>query len=360
MNKIKDHGFSYLKDFKASKQEMNPSNELAQIRKIAPKFREKFLDGGKVTFVKQFLCSIAPYPTQYGFHNAYQGLNPFLYFNNRATLVQFEGKNGIKNLLFNPYFPELSANSGFYSHLKETIGKYIPERLIYKSFKSIIDQIQDFGLSAADIDYISYDHLHVQDLRPLMGTLHENGSQDQSALFPNAHFIFHQSEWDSVNNLHPLNEIWYVKNGFSRLDTSKLLLYDGDLKLGAGAYLIHTKGHTAGNHSLYLNTNQGTFTISENGVGPDGYNPEKSRINSVKRTAKWKGWEVILNANTQDYAFSQYNSMIKEKLLSGESPKYQGYCNHRSSSEFTTWFTTPGLKPTIELGQVESGIFIHN
>lgn len=190
-----------------------------------------------------------------------------------------------------------------------------------------------------------------------MGTVDENGQAADKPLFPNAHFIFHKEEWAQVTNLHPLNEVWYVKDGFEKLNTSKLLLYNGDLQIAPGIALIHTKGHTAGNHSLYLHTQEaGSFTISENGVGPDGYNPEKSSINSIRKTALWKNWEVILNANTQDFAYYQYNSMIKEKILSGDSKIAPGYCNHRSSSEFTTWWTAPFLAPTLEFGLVKEGV----
>jgi hypothetical protein len=352
---LEAHQFTILNGFEASKREHIPANELSLIRKIAPKFREQFLSGGTINRVKQYLCSIAPYPTQYGFHNAYQGLNPFLYFNNRATLIQWEVNGHLKNFLFNPYFPDLSVHSGFYSHLKETIGKFIPESLLIKKVDSILDQLKRDGIRPEDIDYVSYDHLHVQDLRPLMGTLNQNNEIDQVSLFPNAYFIFHKEEWESVMNIHPLNEIWYVKDGFNRLNTEKLMLYEQDLQICAGAAIIHTPGHTAGNHSLYLNTDKGAFTISENGVGPDAYNPEKSKIKALRDTAKWKGWEVILNANTQDLAYLQYNSMIKEKMLSGESPQYQGFCNHHASSEFTQWRSAPGLSPTLELGAVEVG-----
>lgn len=352
---LQQHNFQAISAFEESKRERLPSNELDLIRKVAPQFRDQFLSNGIIKDVKQFLCSIAPYPTKYGFHSAYQGLHPFLYFNNRATLIQWEVDSQVKNFLFNPYFPDLSAESGFYTHLKETVGKFIPESFIVKRLPSIIDQIKAAGIQPEDIDYVSYDHLHVQDLRPLMGTVNAKGEIKQKAIFPNAHFIFHQDEWETVMNIHPLNEIWYVKNGFDHLNTEKLLLYTQDLQLCQGAALIHTPGHTAGNHSLYLNTVKGAFTISENGVGPDAYNPEKSKIKAIRDTAKWKGWEVILNANTQDLAYLQYNSMIKEKLLSGESPEHEGYCNHRASSEFTNWYASPGLSPTLELGAVESG-----
>ncbi len=345
------HGFKQIKAFNAERKEHIPGNGLEEVRKAAPAFRDDFIATGRPLAVHQFLCSMSPYPTVFGFQSVYEGLQPYLFFNNRATLVQFENDKGIKTLLFNPYFPDLSAQAGFYAHLKSsTLSTILPEALLLKRCDSIVDQLATVGLQPEDIDYVSYDHLHVQDMRPLMGT------EAQQALFPNATFIYHKDEWEHVTHLHPFNEIWYVKDGCKGVKTDNLMLYEGDLQLGNGVALIHTPGHTAGNHSLYLNTSEGTFTISENGVGPDAYNPENSKIKSVREAAAWQNVEVILNANTRDLSYLQYNSMIKEKILSGPNPHDSRWCNHRSSSEFTSWIAAPGLNPSFENPDIKEGV----
>jgi len=345
----KTHFFKPLKGFEKSKKETIPRNQLDEIRKEAPRVREKFLESGMPRAVRQFLCSTSPYPVAYGFHYSYKGIAPYLYFNNRATLVQFQTDGKVWNLLFNPYFPELSARAPFYVALRNSVPKWIPTEWVVKIYRSVTDQLGEFGLKPEEIDFVSYDHLHVQDLRPLMGT------DTMPPLFPNAVFLFPRSEWRSVEFLHPAVSSWYVPDGFTGVSKANLFLYEGDLMIAPGVALIHTPGHTPGNHSLYLNTPEGSFTISENGVGPDGYSPDQSSIESVRKTAAWKGWEVVMNANTLDSTFDQYNSMIKEKLLSGPSPKYPNFCNHRSSSEFTSHSLSPGLKPTVELGAVNYG-----
>ncbi|MCC5816527.1 MAG: hypothetical protein JJT78_17380 [Leptospira sp.] len=341
--------FKALKGFEGSKKESIPLNQLEKIRKEAPKVRDKFIESGMPIAVHQFPCSTSPYPTAYGFHYSYSGMAPYLFFNNRATLVQFEIEGKIKNLLFNPYFPELSAQAPFYVALRKTMPGFVPTRLVLKTYGTIKEQLKRYGLTPEDIDYVSYDHLHVQDLRPLMGT------DSLDALFPNAVFVFPKSEWQSVEYLHPSVSSWYVPDGIDGVAKENLFLYEGDLSIASGVALIHTPGHTPGNHSLYLNSPEGCFTISENGVGADAYSPEKSSIDSVRKTAAWKGWEVVMNANTLDNTFDQYNSMIKEKILSGPSPKFPEFINHRSSSEFTSHYLSPGLKPTIELGAVQFG-----
>jgi len=350
-------GFEQITAFDEERRETIPLNALEKIRKAAPEFRERFMEIGTADCVRQFICSMAPYPTTFAFNRAYSGLNKFMFFNNRATLVQFKQNGATKNLLFNPFFPDLSEKSGFYQHLKNAWwAKPLPETLLVKRMPSIVQQLKDAGIAAEDIDYLSYDHLHVQDMRPLMGTTDSSGKTLLKPLFPNAKFLFQREEWESVMHLHPHNAIWYVRDGFTGVNTDNLMLYEGDLQLGPGVALIHTPGHTAGNHSLYLNTDSGTFTISENGVGPDCYSPEHSRVSGLRRTAKWKGWEVILNANTTDFIFDQYNSMIKEKLLSGPCQLNPDFSNHHSSSEFTAWHpAAPGLTPTWEHGSVSSG-----
>jgi hypothetical protein len=83
------HSFKTLTGFDESRREKLPLNELEKIRLAAPHVRATFIESGMPVAVRQFSCSVSPYPTIYGFHNAYDGLYPYLWFNNRATLVQF-------------------------------------------------------------------------------------------------------------------------------------------------------------------------------------------------------------------------------------------------------------------------------
>lgn len=353
----KQEHFLPLKGFEEANKESIPLNRLDIIKKAAPRVRDTFMQTGKPRTVRQFLCSTSPYPTVYGFHTLYKGPAPYLHFNNRATLVQFEVDGKLRNLLFNPFFPSLSEQAPFYQSLKTKIPAFLPESLLVHRGENIIDQLAQAGLKPEDIDYISYDHLHVQDMRPLMGTKTADGKIIHKPLFPNAHFIFPESEWTATVNIHPVVGDWYVHGGLDQVNTDKLLLYKGDILLGPGVAIIASPGHTPGNHSLYLNTDQGTITISENGVGPDGYNPQNSSINDIRNEAIRRGWEVVMNANTLDQIFDQYNSMVKEKMLSGPSPKNGDFCNHHSSSEFTRWFTSSslGLKPSHEHGVIVHG-----
>ena len=58
----------------------------------------------------------------------------------------------------------------------------------------------------------------------------------------------------------------------------KVILLDGSTMLGEGVALIATPGHTEGNHSIVVHTDEGLMVTSENGVGPDAYAPLQSSM----------------------------------------------------------------------------------
>ncbi|HEY9722630.1 MAG TPA: hypothetical protein V6D47_11480, partial [Oscillatoriaceae cyanobacterium] len=120
----------------------------------------------------------------------------------------------------------------------------------------------------------------------------------------------------------------------------------GDVSLGAGVAILHTPGHTWGNHSLVLHTPRGVTVVSENGVCLDNYAPEASRLPGLREYAR-TGQEVVLNGNTLEGALDQYVSMIKEKTVAGPHPDAPEFPNHYSSSELTAHWLFPGLRPTL-------------
>jgi len=141
-DELSRHGFEQITAFDGERRETIPLNALEKIRKMAPEFRERFMETDTADCVRQFICSMAPYPTTFAFNRAYSGLNKFMFFNNRATLVQFKQNGETRNLLFNPFFPELSEKSGFYQHLKNAWwAKPLPETLLVKRMPGIVQQL---------------------------------------------------------------------------------------------------------------------------------------------------------------------------------------------------------------------------
>ena len=185
------------------------------------------------------------------------------------------------------------------------------------------------------IDYITFDHLHVQDVAPMLG---------RDGFYPNARLLVTRPEIESLRMLHPMQEFWYVKDSLDGIKEEHLAYFEGDLLLGEGVALIHTPGHTEGNHSIAINAGGGLVTISENGIAAECYAPLESEIPGLKAYAERTGFEVVLNSNTRERTLDQYTSMMLERALS-QSPDH-ALPRHFSSSELTQNPLAPGVRPT--------------
>ncbi|MBK7992784.1 MAG: hypothetical protein IPK14_05030 [Blastocatellia bacterium] len=327
--------------------------KLEAVRHLAQDFHKKFSAGPKVLAVRTFDLISFPYPTKFGFWGAALSPAPYVVMTNRTLFVQFRQGEKIKNLLMNPSDFEASKAVPFYAKQIKRYGTFISENILSKKVANVEEHLKAIGVKPSEIDYISFDHLHVQDLRRLMGTIAKNNQPPRQALFPNAHFIFHRAEVESMKQLHPVQIPWYVPDALKDVCTDKQILIDDDVMLGDGVALLHTPGHTPGNISLAINTPNGVFVTSENGISIDSYCPLESKIHGIRRHAKEWGLEVILNANTAEYTAEQYISMVKEKVVAGMGKK--GIPNFFPSSELTASWLAPWLKPTFSCQKVEFG-----
>lgn len=97
---------------------------------------------------------------------------------------------------------------------------------------------------------------------------------------------------------------WYCPGGIDGVPEDKVILFDHDIFLGEGVALVRTPGHTEGNHSIVVHTDDGVFVTSENGVGSDAYDPSHSQISGLRTYAHTSQMEVVLNGNT--VPFIQY------------------------------------------------------
>ena len=102
-------------------------------------------------------------------------------------------------------------------------------------------------------------------------------------------------------------------HGIDGVDPNKVILLDSSVMLGKSVALVQTPGHTEGNHSLVVNTPEGLYVTSENGISADCYAPGKSGIKGVRDFSSRTGMEVVLNGNTLEGALDQYLSMVLEK-----------------------------------------------
>jgi hypothetical protein len=127
------------------------------------------------------------------------------------------------------------------------------------------------------------------------------------------------------------------------------------MQLGEGVALLHTPGHTEGNHSFVVRTEAGILVTSENGVGADAYAPLSSAIPGVRRHARETGAEVILNGNTLEGSVDQYLSMIQEREVAGPCPQDPAFYNVVPSSELSAYWAFPGIRPTFSFGELRFG-----
>lgn len=338
---------------------------LAAVRAAATAYRDRFRGQGQVEAVRSVDIAAAPYPRRYAFHGAALGLNPLVNIVNRVLVVRFTGFDGAsKILVWEPTVAAGSASAPFYANLKGIaarfggIGDFLTDKVFTRYYNEPQDVLAGCGLHPQDVDYVSFDHLHVQDPRMVMGCeAGPHGQPYRPPLFPRARLLAHQREIDTFSSPHPLQVPWYVAGGMTGVPADRVQAFHGDVELGVGVSLLWTPGHTDGNHSLVLNTPDGVWVSSENGVAADSWQPELSRIPGVARQAAFFGHEVVMNANTLEDSLDQYDSMVKEKTLADASPRDPRWLQILPSSEIVGWRRQWPVRPTYTHGGIRYGDF---
>lgn len=351
-NKLKDlPDINYVSHFKKSRVSNMPMERLAAVKKSALRFREDMLSGCDILYYRAFELIHVPYPTRYGLLNACSVPTPFLHLLNKLVVVQYDTVAGVKTLLVGPADVEANRETPFFKRLAEGFGLLNKpmRKFLAPIIRTVEDCLQEIGLRPEDIDYITYDHLHTQDLRRWLG------SRERPGFFPNAKLLVMRQEWDSTVSLLPPQQDWYCPHGLEGIELDKVVMLDGDVMLGDGVALVHTPGHTEGNHSVVIHTPEGLLVSSENGISADSYAPLLSNIPGLKKYAQDTGMEVVLNGNTQEGGLDQYLSMVQEREIAGPSLRYPGFTNVVPSSELSAYWGFPGIKPTVRFGEISFG-----
>ena len=322
---------------------------LDAIRRSGRKLRERILAGGTVRCVRTIDVATFPYPTRYGLQSVASSPAPYLFMRNRMHLVQVMVGSRLVSIVVNPTDSQRSAAAPFFANLERRYGALT--RKLLSAFHSNIEQaLATWGVSPDAIDYVTFDHLHVQDVRGLLAP-----GPGGRAYLPNAKLLVQQAELDTLASLHPLQAEWYIPECLVGVPADRIVALEGDYLLGSGFALVRTPGHTGGNHTLVVVTDRGAWTISENGICVDAYAPGTSRIRGVARHARDLGVEVILNANTREGSLDQYTSMVLEKTLADAVPDRPELPQHFSSSELVPHVLAPGLAPTYTHGAITFG-----
>ncbi len=329
-----------------------PTLRLQQAREAADAFRQQMLeDDEQVTLYRSMNLIRAPYPTRYGLLNANRVITPYMHILNRLFVVQYRAAGRLWTLLFSPSDFQANRETPFFKRLTEKFGVLSP---LMQSFLAPVENtveqaLHHCGIRPEQVDFISYDHLHTQDIRRWLG------SESRPGLFPNARLLVMQQEWDSTQGLLPQQQDWYCPQGTEGIPESRIIRLHSSVRLGKSVALVRTPGHTEGNHSLVAHTPAGLLVTSENGVSADSYAPAHSRIPGLRQYAADTGMEVILNGNTLENSLDQYISMVVERTIAGPNPDNPEFFNCVPSSELTSYWGFPGLKPTFTLGELNFG-----
>lgn len=323
---------------------------LDAVRRAGRTLRDKLLATGPARCVRTADIATFPYPTGFGLQGVASSIVPYVFLRNRVQLVQVASGGKTLTILVNPTDAERSRQAPFFARLEQRYGR-TATKLLGKVHHTIDQALEAFGVTRAQIDYVTFDHLHVQDVRGLLAP-----GPDGTTYLPNAKLLVQRAELATLTGgLHPLQVEWYIPQCLDGVPADRIVALDGDYLLGGGFAIVRTPGHTIGNHTLVVVTDRGAWTISENGICVDAYAPGISEIRGVARHARDTGVECILNANTREHTLDQYTSMVLEKTLADRVPERPELPQHFPSSELVAHPLALGLAPTYSHGAITFG-----
>ncbi|MGW4241376.1 hypothetical protein [Nocardia sp. NPDC004722] len=340
-------------------------DRLAAVRAAAEAYKPRFKEQGRIKAVKSVDIAAAPYPVAFGFHGAVDVPHlPLIAMINRMIVVQYDDFDGcLRTLVFEPTVPAGSVEAPFYARLNKLAtaipgGNAIARTLLLRYYHEPEDVLAELGLTPEDIDFCTFDHLHVQDPRMILGsTIPIPGEKvARTPLFGHAKMLVHRRELATLESLHPMQWAWYVSDGLVGVDPDAFVRFDGDIELGPGIALLWTPGHTDGNHSLVINTPDGVWVSSENGISLDNWQPDQSKIPGLRRYHRAYGREVCPNANTLEDSLDQYDSMVKEKTMADPCRHDPRWLQILPSTELADWKRFWPIRPTYAHGGIDYGV----
>lgn len=338
-------------------REDSPGRRLDAVRRAGRALRQRILGSGRVVSVRTFPVAVFPYPSEYGLSGAARSPAPYVMMRNATQLVQVEEGGRLINVLVNPTDAPRSLECPFFAKQIERYGSFLTQKVLSRRFPAAVESLASVGIAPEEIDFLTFDHLHTQDVRGLLGTAEpEPGkAEPTAAAFPNAVLLVQRTELRTLEQLHPLQARWYVRDGVRGVPRARIAVLDGDYLVGGGFAIVRTPGHTEGNHSLVIHTDTGLWTVSENGVAVECYAPLSSELGGVRKYARDTETEFILNSNTRENSLDQYVSMALEKTLADPSRARPEFPQCFPSSEMVKSRLAPGLKPTFSHGKIEYG-----
>ena len=151
----------------------------AAIREAAAAFRDRFaIPENRVRGIRTVDIASAGYPLKFAFGGAAIGPNPYINIINRLQVVQYEDFEGeLRTLAYEPTVTEgpaggalLPADDRAHPRLPGGAATSSPTRCCRRSGTRSHSALAETGLRAEDVDFVSFDHLHVQDVRFILGS----------------------------------------------------------------------------------------------------------------------------------------------------------------------------------------------
>lgn len=345
---IEGHGFRAPAELAVDRTSGTPADRRGRLVRAGLALRERLLASPRIKGVTSVALATFPYPSRYGLRDALALPWPFLALTNRVFIVRYDDFAGTaRTLLVSPSDVDANAETPFFKGLVAQMGRFrrVLEPLLTRRGPDLAAVLAQAGVRPEDVDFITYDHLHTQDLRRWLGP---------APLFPRARLLVTRAEWRSVHGLSAPQLPWYCPRGIDGVPDDRVLTFDDGLELGHGVVLVATPGHTEGNHSIVLHGPEGLTVTSENGIAPDAYAPAASSIPGLRAYAR-RGMDIVLNGNTLERGLDQYLSMVLEKTIAGPSARDPRFPAFLASSELTPVAWAPGLAPGLAYGDLAWG-----
>src|SRR5205807_2621179 len=201
--------------------------------------RSWFRSTGTPDWIGTFDLVTLPYPTRFGLYRAAMSPVPFVTLTHRMLVIRWREPDGHpRTLLFEPTDTELARRTPYFARLSERTPDVL-ERLMSHPLGDVITCLHRVGIQPADVDYITFDHLHTQDVRRWIGTASPAMDISPAApvqpLLPNARLVVQRAELESLRSLHPLQLPWYQPHAYTDLRSEAITPIDGRVLLGHGA-----------------------------------------------------------------------------------------------------------------------------
>jgi len=333
-------------------RERRPGPRLAELRARGEAFARVFKAQGPVKAVRTIDLLPFPYPVGFAFWQAAPTRAKYLLMRNRCQLIEFVDFSGAtRTLLVNPSEADLSARAGYFEQVRRELLPFVPVSLLTRA-PGPAALLRKLGVDPARIDYVTFDHLHVQDLR--RGLVGEDG---RAPLYPNARLLVNRRELETLQQIHPLQAPWWIRGALDGVPAERVVALEGSVWLGHGLALVWTPGHTLGNHSIVVHAPDGhVYAISENAVAPECYLPAASQIRALREYSRKYDAEVVLNGNALESALSQYSAMVLEKALVDRGAGGGEWPNVLCSSPFVRSPLAWGLAPSHVVPAVNGGV----